>query len=110
MRCVGLAAALLMAAASAVPAAELGAFTSSRLLDPSFNLLDGSQMSTARGVLTAAGVNITLTDTVTAEFLQTVDIFCTSFVATAQPSSEEVQAMADWVQAGGIFIVTADCT
>jgi hypothetical protein len=109
MRVIPLAAALLAVGAASASAAVLGAFTNSRLYAPQYNLLTGADMDTAREVLTAAGVTITLTDTVTPEFLDTVDIFCTSFVATAQPSSAEVQAMANWVQAGGVLIVTAHC-
>jgi hypothetical protein len=109
MRLIGLAAALCLPFVCAAPAAELGSFTSDRLLEPQHNLLDGTATTTARAVLSAAGVNVTLTDTVTPEFLSTMDVFCTSFIATSLPSSAEVQAMADWVQAGGVLLVTCHC-
>lgn len=102
--------ALLVAAASVAPGAELGAFDDSRLYAASYNLLTGDSMGLARDVLTSAGVTITLTDTVTPKFLNTVDVFFTSKLAGALPSSAEVQAMADWVAEGGVFIVTGDCT
>jgi hypothetical protein len=110
MRWAGLVIAVILLLAGPALAAELGSFDNSRLGNPAYNILSGSAMDSARLVLTEAGVNITLTSTVTPAFLETVDIFFTSKISTAIPSAAEVQALADWVEDGGVLIVTGVCT
>ena len=85
-----------------------GSLDSSRLESPGDALATSSTMSDLRSEIVAAGGSLaTPASTIDATYLGGVDVFFTSMMSAA-PSSTELTALSDFVQNGGVCIVTCD--
>lgn len=106
----GLATLALAASVSAQQPCVWGSFNESRI-NYSGGTLNGSAHTTLQGIIASNGGTIAAaTPTLTAAYLNTVDIFYTSLLntSTGTLSAGEQTALQGWVAGGGTLIVTAD--
>ena len=101
-------AALLLA--SSASAADWGSFDASRI-NYANGVFTTGLYSHLRGKVLSNGDNIApATDLLTPQYLETVDVFFTSFLSlsTGTLSAAEQDALVEWVRCGGRLIVTAE--
>ena len=101
--------ALCLAFVGTAFAKVVGSFDETRLYSADKNLQTGSNMTEWRAEFMNQGATIVTTPTITPDFLATIDVFVTSHFSKITPSTDEVNAMKAWVQAGGTLVVTGDC-
>jgi len=102
-------AALAISAVSAFAATEVGVFSDARLLDSTWNIVSGSVWTTTSNIWTSRGANFHETSLITPEFLANKKVFITGKLAGIDFTAAEVDAVANWVRAGGTLVVTAEC-
>ncbi len=87
-----------------------GGFDASRI-NYSGGVLTGSEHDTLRGVILAGGDSVgSLTSTITASYLATIDVFYVSLLTNngVPLSAAEQTALKSWVSSGGVLFLTAD--